>query len=103
MPRRSQCHRFAVNGDEERRPFAFAGIWRRSKGPVKKDGPNVELDAYSFTTTAPNALTDSINHERMPVLSEEADFETWLSISPAEAFALARSYDPAAMRIVQSG
>ena len=54
-----KCHRFAVNGDEERRPFAFAGIWRRSKGPVKKDGPNVELDAYSFTTTAPNALTDS--------------------------------------------
>lgn len=55
-------------------------------------------------TTAPNALTDSINHERMPVLlSEEADFETWLSGSPAEAFALARSFDPAAMRIVQSG
>jgi hypothetical protein len=48
--------------------------------------------------------TDSINHERMPVLlSEEADFETWLSGSPAEAFALARSFDPTAMRIVQSG
>ena len=48
-------------------------------------------------TTAPNALTDSINHERMPVLlSEEADFETWLSGSPAEAFALARSFDPGA-------
>jgi hypothetical protein len=45
---------------------------------------------------------DSINHERMPVLlSEEADFETWLSGSPAEAFALARSFDPGAMRIVQ--
>jgi putative SOS response-associated peptidase YedK len=71
---------------------------------VKKDGPNVELDVYGFVTTAPNALTDSINHERMPVLlSEEADFERWLSGSPAEAFALARSYDPGAMRIVQSG
>ena len=55
-------------------------------------------------TTAPNALTDSINHERMPVLlSEEAEFETWLSGSPEEAFALARSFDPAQMRIVQSG
>ena len=54
-------------------------------------------------TTAPNALTDSINHERMPVLLiEEADFETWLSGTPAEAFALARSFDPAQMRIVQS-
>jgi putative SOS response-associated peptidase YedK len=40
----------------------------------------------------------------MPVLlSEEADFETWLSEMPAEAFELARSYDPGAMRIVQSG
>lgn len=71
---------------------------------MKKDGPNVELDVYSCMTTAPNVLTDSINHERMPVLlSEEAEFETWLSGSRAEAFALARSLDPAAMRIVQSG
>lgn len=71
---------------------------------MKKDGPNVELDVYTFMTTAPNALTYSINHERMPVLlSEEVDFETWLSGSPAEAFALARSFDPGAMRIVQSG
>ncbi|MBS0238667.1 MAG: hypothetical protein JSR89_09620 [Proteobacteria bacterium] len=51
-------------------------------------------------TTAPNGLTDSVNREQM---SEEADFETWLSGSPAEAFALARSYDPARIRIVQSG
>lgn len=71
---------------------------------MKENGPNVEVDVYSFMTTTPNALTDSINHERMPMLlSEEADFETWLSGTPAEAFALARSYDPAAMRIAQSG
>ena len=75
-----------------------------SAGGAKKNGPNVELDVYSFMTTAPNALTDSINHERMPVLlTEEADFETWLLGSPAEAFTLARSFDPARMRIVQSG
>ena len=100
----AQWHWFAVNGDEDRRLFAFPGIWQRWNGPVKKDGPNVELDVYCFMTTAPNALTDSINHERMPVLlSEEADFETWLSGSPIEAFALARSYNPNGMRIVQSG
>jgi putative SOS response-associated peptidase YedK len=100
----AQWHWFALNGDEDRRLFAFPGIWQHWKGPVKKDGPNVELDVYSFMTTAPNALTDSINHERMPVLlSEEAEFETWLSGSPAEALTLARSYDPGAMRIVQSG
>ena len=90
---------FAMNGDDERPLFAFPGIWQRWTGPVKKDGPNVELDVYSFITTAPNAFTESINHERMPVLlSEENDFETWLSGTSAEAFALAR-----AMRIVQSG
>jgi putative SOS response-associated peptidase YedK len=95
---------FALKGDEERPLLAFPGIWQRWLGPVKKDGPRVEIDVYSFMTTEPNALTVSINHERMPVLlSEEAEFEAWLSGTPAEAFALARSFDPAAMRIVQSG
>ena len=43
-------------------------------------------------TTEPNELTASINHERMPVLlSDRAEFETWLSGSPEEAFKLARS------------
>ena len=101
---------FAINGEGDapasgdRRLFAFPGIWRRWNGPIKKDGPTVELDVYSFMTTAPNALTDSINHERMPVLlSEERDFETWLTGTTEEAFALARSFEPNAMRIVQSG
>jgi hypothetical protein len=40
----------------------------------------------------------------MPVLlSKEDEFEAWLSGSPAVAFSLARSFDPAQMRIVQSG
>jgi putative SOS response-associated peptidase YedK len=95
---------FAVSGDDERELFAFPGIWQRWKGPVKKDGPFIELDVYAFMTTTPNALTDSINHERMPVLlTNETDFETWLSGSTKEALALARSFDPNAMRIVQSG
>lgn len=100
----AQWHWFAVNGDDDRRMFAFPGIWLRWKGPVKKDGPSIELDVYSFMTTEPNVLTVSINHERMPVLlSEEAEFEAWLSGASAAAFALARSFDPAQMRIVQSG
>jgi hypothetical protein len=40
----------------------------------------------------------------MPVLlSGEDQFETWLSGPVEEAFALARSFDPGAMRVVQSG
>lgn len=97
-------HWFAVNGAEERELFAFPGIWQRWNGPLKKDGPNIEVDVYAFLTTEPNVLTASINHERMPVLlRREEDFQTWLSGTTTEAFGLARSYDPAGMRIVQSG
>jgi hypothetical protein len=40
----------------------------------------------------------------MPVLlSGEDQFETWLSGPVEEAFALARSFDPGAMRVFQSG
>jgi putative SOS response-associated peptidase YedK len=100
----AKWHWFAVNGEHDRELFAFPGIWQCWSGPVKKDGPSVELDVYSFMTTAPNALTVSINHERMPVLlSQDADFETWLSGTPTQAFELARSFDPTQMRIVQSG
>lgn len=97
-------HWFALNPAEERPMFCFPGIWKRYKGPVKKDGPMIEIDVYAFMTTKPNELTSRIMHDRMPVLlSEAADFETWLSGPPEEAFKLVRSYDAAKMRIVQSG
>ena len=84
--------------------FAFPGIWRQYKGPVKKDGPNVDIETYAFLTTTPNKLVGTINHERMPVLlTREEEFETWLRGSSDEAFALAREYPAEAMRIVQEG
>jgi putative SOS response-associated peptidase YedK len=95
---------FALKGDEDRPLFAFPGIWQRWSGPLKKDGPPVDVDLYSFLTTDPNDLTRSINHERMPVLLAGDDqFETWLTGATDDAFALAKSFDPARMRIVQSG
>ncbi len=70
----------------------------------KKNGETVEQEVFAFMTTEPNALTASINHERMPVLlSNPDDFETWLSAPPQEAFKLARSYAAEQMQIVQSG
>jgi putative SOS response-associated peptidase YedK len=59
---------FELNEREPRTPFAFAGIWRHYKGLVKKDGPNVEQNVFSFMTTVPNSVTENINHERSPVL-----------------------------------
>lgn len=103
-------HWFALNSSTlvteslERPLFAFPGIWQRWQGPIKKDGPPVDVETYSFMTTMPNRLTESINHERMPVLlSSEAEFETWLKAPAPEAYNLAHSYDPERMRIVQSG
>jgi putative SOS response-associated peptidase YedK len=97
-------HWFAITGEDPRPLFAFPGIWRRYRGPVKKDGPNVDIETYSFLTTTPNPLVGTINHERMPVLlSREEEFETWLRGSPEEAFGLAREYPPDQMRIVQEG
>ncbi|MGE4341450.1 MAG: SOS response-associated peptidase [Pigmentiphaga sp.] len=95
---------FALQGDHDRPLFAFPGIWRTHKGQIKKGGPDVQLETFSFMTTAPNALTETINHERMPVLlTSDDEFETWLSGSVDDAFSLVHSHDPAHMRIVQSG
>lgn len=97
-------HWFAINGEHSRPLFAFPGIWRSYIGPLKKDGPSVTLDVFAFMTTEPNALTVSINHERMPVLlSTEEQFETWLKGSPKEAFALVQRFPAEAMRVVQFG
>lgn len=97
-------HWFALTGDEPRPLFAFAGIWRHFNGPIRKDGPVVELDVFSFMTTLPNALVATINHERMPViLASDADRNAWLHGAPDDAFALARQHPPQQMRIVQSG
>ena len=51
--------------------FAFPGVWTRYRGPLKKDGDNVEQEVFAFMTTEPNELTKSINHERMPVLMSD--------------------------------
>ncbi|WP_442908676.1 SOS response-associated peptidase [Hyphomicrobium sp. DMF-1] len=95
---------FAINDDDPRPLFAFPGIWRRYVGPLKKDGPRVELDVYSIITTTPNDLTASINHDRMPVLlTSEAEWETWLRGRPDEAFTLCHPYAAHRMRIAGSG
>jgi putative SOS response-associated peptidase YedK len=97
-------HWFALKGAGPRPVFAFAGLWKRHVGPVKKDGPSVEVDVYSFITTMPNSLVGSINHERMPVLlSTDEEFETWMKGTADEAFELIREFPPNKMQMVQEG
>lgn len=97
-------HWFALKGDEPRALFAFPGVWRRHKGPLKKNGDPVELDVFAFMTTTPNSLVAAINHERMPVLlTTDAQFSTWSSGTPQQAIALSREYPSDAMHIVREG
>ena len=97
-------HWFALHGEQPRPVFAFAGIWRRYTGPLRKDGAPVDLDVYAFLTTTPNSLVATINHERMPVLLNSWDAcQLWLEGAPDDAFALAQEYPPEAMRIVREG
>ena len=96
-------HWFALRGSDDRPMFAFPGIWRRYQGPIKKEGPNVDIEVYSFLTTTPNKLVATINHERMPALLTREAFDVWLNGAPDVALALAREYPPGQMRIVQEG
>jgi putative SOS response-associated peptidase YedK len=100
----STWHWFALQGKDERPMFAFPGIWRRYQGPIKKDGPQADIEVYAFLTTTPNKLVATINHERMPVLlTREEEFDAWLNGALHVAFALAQEYPPEQMRIVQEG
>jgi putative SOS response-associated peptidase YedK len=63
---------------------AFAGLWETW---TDRDGG--EIDSACIVTTAANDVVAPI-HDRMPVIIDPADFETWLSGDPDEAMALLR-------------
>ena len=97
-------HWFALKGDEERRLFAFAGIWRSFHGPLKKDGEAVDIDVFSFMTTRPNKLVATVHPSRMPViLATPEAHNVWLNGTQEKAIKLIESYPADQMEIVQAG
>lgn len=69
---------------------------------MKKDGPDVVQDVYSFLTTTPNELTGPSTTSACPsFLSREDVSEAWLTGTPEEA--LARPFPADSIRIVQTG
>jgi putative SOS response-associated peptidase YedK len=56
----------------KREPFAFAGLWARSK---RKDGTS--LHSCAIVTCPPSEVVAPV-HDRMPVILDREDEETWL-------------------------
>lgn len=61
------------------RPFAFAGLWERWRGPDDKP-----VETCTLLTTEANELVRPL-HERMPVILPRVDFEQWLDPTKREA------------------
>ena len=92
---------FGLAGDEDRPPFAFAGVWRYFKGAYGKE--ERAMVTSSIVTTAPNELVRDVHPDRMPAILAPADYETWLTGEPDEAFDLIRPFQADRMVVHQSG
>jgi putative SOS response-associated peptidase YedK len=95
---------FALNDD--RPPFAFAGIWcvwNGARGSAKAPVEGNHL-LYGFLTTDPNDVVRPIHAKAMPVmLTTPAECDAWLSAEPAEALKLQRPLPAHQLKIVATG
>ena len=72
---------FRLDGDDPEPLAFFAGIWTPQWTSVRKlkEGP-VTTDLCGFLTCDPNAEVAAVHPKAMPVvLTDPAEFETWLN------------------------
>lgn len=69
--------------------FAFAGLWDQWRG----------RNGCVIMTTVPNAALESIGHDRMPVIIDAENYDTWLSAPVNKALELLNPYDATKMRM----
>lgn len=95
---------FALN--DNRPPFAFAGIWRPWTGTRgSKKNPIVgDHLLYSILTTAANEVVAPVHPKAMPViLADPATWDIWLNGSIEEALKLQRPAPVDVIKIVARG
>ncbi|WP_235841512.1 SOS response-associated peptidase family protein [Cereibacter azotoformans] len=90
---------FALAGEEERPPFAFAGLWRQGQLGVDREASH--WATHTMMTTEANDLVRPVHPTRMPVILAPEDYETWLMGTAEQAAALLRPYPAEGMRIVR--
>lgn len=91
----------AGSDEDERQPFAFAGLWRDSQPGVEGEG--ADWLTHTMITTTANELVRPVHPTRMPVILDPENYELWLHGPEAEAFALLKPYPAEKMRIVRQG
>lgn len=94
-------HWFALRGDDDRPPFAFAGMWQVSRYEGK-EGPE-KIDTYTMITTTANEIVKPVHPQRMPVILRLDSYDEWMNGSADEAFKLLQPYAADQMRIVRIG
>ncbi len=72
-----QPYRFIMRGGS---PMAFAGLWEQWNDPASDE----TVKSFAIITGEPNALCAPI-HNRMPVILDAADWQTWLGEVPASS------------------
>ena len=93
---------FAVLGEDGApRPFAFAGLWRRWRGPYKDE--TREMDVVSMVTTTPNDVVRPVHPDRMPMILSLEDHAAWIEAPPEEALALIRPFPAERMAVIGRG
>ncbi len=92
---------FGLTGEEERPPFAFAGLWTVSQfeGPDGKE----ECPVYTMITTTANEIVKPVHPDRMPVILAPNDYDQWLTGTKTETKELLRPYPADQMQVFKSG
>ncbi len=98
-PGKKQSYRFTL---KDERLFAFAGLWDRWRSP---DGE--ELETFTVMTTTANDLVRPIHPKnRMPVILNPDQYDTWLNPEindPPTVEALLSTYPDDEMRVYRVG